>query len=309
MPIERRTRIWLGVGSWLLASTSAVGLGVAGAAAIETGPKAGAHGVQQLAQAQQGGEKGEGGEKGHSHAPAAAKPQSSQGGEGGEGGEGSEGGPLAGADEHQAFIARLLLIRGHLFVGKELYDAKRPDDALPHYLHPVEELYGDIEPEFTEHKKPGFKKELQALSDAVKTKKPAADVAKLQKAVLAKIDAAAGLIPAKERTSAAFVAHVAVLMLKSATDEYGEAIEDGRIANSVEYQDSRGFVTAGKAYLQRNEKALRAKDSQAYDDILKSFADLGKAYPAVLPPEKPRISMGEFQAAASRVELQASRFH
>ena len=308
MPTERRTRIWLGMGSWLLAGTSAGGLGIASAAAIETGPQAGAHGLQQqLAQAQQGGEKGQGGETGHSHAAATAK--ASEGGEGGEGGEAGEGGPLAGADEHQAFIARLLLIRGHLFVGKELYDAKRPEDALPHYLHPVEELYGDIEPEFAEYKKPGFKKELQALSDAVKAKKPAADVAKLQKTVLAKIDGAAGLIPAEERNSAEFVAHVAVLLLKSATDEYGEAIENGLIANSVEYQDSRGFVAAGKAYLQRNEKALRAKDSEAYDDMLKSFADLGKAHPTVVPPQKPQLTMGEFQAAASRVELQASRFH
>ena len=315
MPIERRTRIWLGMGSWLLAGTSAVGLGIAGAAPLDTHARGDAPALQRLAQVQGGGTS-QGGEKGPGSATSAAKSDGGEGGEGaekadqgGDGGEGGEGGALAGADEHQAYIARLLLIRGHLFVGKELYDAKRPDDALPHYLHPIEEIYDEIEPELAEHHVRGFKKELQALADAVKARKPAADIAKQQKAVLAKVDASANVIPAKQRASAEFVAHVAVLLLKSATEEYGEAIENGRIANSVEYQDSRGFVAAGKAYLRRHEKALRARDKQAYDEMLQAFADLGKAHPTVVPPEKPLLTAGEFQAAASRLELQASRFH
>lgn len=296
MPIERRTRIWLGMGSWLLAGTGAVGLGMAGAAPLD----APAHGEAPALQVAQGGEKGHGGEAGHA-APAARQ--------GGEGGEGGEAGALAGAGEHEAYIAQLLLIRGHLFVGKELYEAGRADDALPHYLHPLEEIYEELEPELAEHQAPRFKKELRALAEAVKAKQPAAEIARKQKAVLENVEAATRVIPAKERKSAGFAARVAVLVLKVATEEYEGAIENGRIANSVEYQDSRGFVAAGKAYLRRNEKALRAKDAQAYDSIVRAFTDLDKAYPSVVPPEKPLLTAGEFQAAASRLELQASRFH
>jgi hypothetical protein len=43
--------------------------------------------------------------------------------------------------------------------------------------------------------------------------------------------------------------------------------------------------------------------------MLKAFNDLGKAYPSIVPPEQPKLTAGEFQAATSRIELQASRFH
>ena len=162
---------------------------------------------------------------------------------------------------------------------------------------------------FAERKKPGFKEELQALVDAVKARKPAAEIAEQQKALIGKVEATAAIIPATERQSAAFASRVAVYVLKVANEEYEAAIENGKIANAVEYQDSRGFVAAGKAYLRRNEKALKAKDAQAYDAIVKAFTDLGKAYPGIMPPVQPKITAGEFQAATSRIELQASRFH
>ena len=64
---------------------------------------------------------------------------------GGEGGEGSAA--KTGADERLdpmvRFYRDIQLVRGHLLVGDELIKAGKWADALPHFLHPVEELYGD----------------------------------------------------------------------------------------------------------------------------------------------------------------------
>lgn len=305
MPTERRIRIWTGMGTWLLAGTSAVALttGVAGASPAQPGggPHATAPQIQRMAQ--QGGEKGA-----HDHAAPDARQQGGEGGEGGEASEGGEAGVLAGADPTEVYLARLLLIRGHLDVGRELYDSDRPDDALPHYLHPLEEIYEELEPALAERKAKGFEKDLKALADAIKAKQPKPDVAKRQYKVMAAIDAAAKKIPSGTAKDPHFAADVVVLLLKSAAHEYGDAFADERIANSVEYQDSKGFVTTAADYVRGHEKAMRTRDPQAYDAIVRAIDELAAAYPSALPPEKPVLTAGAFQAVASRVELQASRF-
>src|SRR5690606_4489506 len=51
----------------------------------------------------------------------------------------TDGGPT---DTRIRFYRDLELMRGHLLVGGELLDLGLWDEALPHFLHPVEELYG-----------------------------------------------------------------------------------------------------------------------------------------------------------------------
>ncbi len=293
MPSERKIRIWAGMGTWLLAGTGALGLGGdAQAAAQQSGTVAQADDAGlQVAQASHG----------HGHGMQGAA-------QGGEGGERGEAGALAGANPDQALAAQLLLIRGHLAVGKELYEMNRADDALPHYLHPSEEIYEELEPALKQRRISGFEQELGVLAGAVKAKRPAAEVAKLQERVVAKLDMAMNGVPEATRAKAAFAAGTAVLVLKVAAEEYEAAIENGRIANAVEYQDSRGFVTASRVFVHQHEKAMHVQDAKAYEAIVKALDDLAKAYPSVVPPEKPQVSAGAFRAAVSSVELQAGNF-
>jgi hypothetical protein len=231
-----------------------------------------------------------------------------EGGEGGEGGGQAESDPFADASPDAAFTGRLLLIKGHLRVGKELHDLGRVDDALPHYLHPVEEIYEDIEPDLTARGIAPFKTSLEQLAAAVKAKKPKEETAKLQERVIAALDTAMRKVDGKMRAAPSFVAEVAVLALTAAAEEYAEAVENGRIANGVEYQDSRGFVLIAQDYLAAHAEALRAKDSDAYGDMMAAVEAMREAYPSVLPPATPKMQAGEVEAAASRVELLASRF-
>src|SRR5262249_4793743 len=92
-----------------------------------------------------------------------------------------------------ALAPRIALLRGHLLVGDELVKQQQWNAALPHFLHPTEEIYGDIKGELAEYKVPPFDAALKALSDVVKAKKGGNEYAKALKPVndaLAAADAA-----------------------------------------------------------------------------------------------------------------------
>ena len=51
---------------------------------------------------------------------------------------------LTGVAKDADYMVKLGLMKGHLFVAKELLDLKKPKDAEPHIGHPVEEIYTDV---------------------------------------------------------------------------------------------------------------------------------------------------------------------
>ena len=104
-------------------------------------------------------------------------------GHGQDGGEGGESQGLANLPPELAFAVRITLLRGHLLIGDELVRQQQWNAALPHFLHPTEEIYGDIKDQLGEYRVPPFEVALKVLSDVVKAKKGGADYAKALKAV------------------------------------------------------------------------------------------------------------------------------
>lgn len=303
------TKLWVGVGAYVVVAGSA--LPAAGPAEAQTQPHAQppGHGAHRAAPPQAAGPGGEG-ERGHArdgaHGDARSAAAPGQGGEGGEGGEGGAG-ALAGLSPDAAYAARLELIRGHVLVGRELLGAGARADALPHFLHPAEEVYGDLEPELRARRVAPFRRELDALAGAVRAGAGAEEVGKRQAAVSSALDRAAAALPAGTRSDPGFVAGVAAAVLRSAAEEYAEAVEGDRIANPVEYQDGRGFLRAAEGLLRSHERALRAKDAGAWEALAGAVAQLGRVWPAARPPDGPALPPGEVSALVSRVELAASR--
>lgn len=291
----RKIKLWNGIGRYVLAGA---GLAIVPPAAADTpalleAPAALDARPVQLAEAAKPGE----------------KPHQPQAGE--QGGEGGEQGNVIDAPPDEAFLLRLLLIKGHLRVGRELVQQSRWNDALPHYLHPSEEIYKELAPSLAERKIAPFETDLAALVALVKAKKSAADVLKAQDALLAKLDVAAGSIAAETRQKPAFALAVVGRLLDTAADEYKQALEGGRIANPVEYQDSRGFVWTAEDLVQGMAQALKAKDAEAYAAVEKGFAALKRAWPSVVPGTGAAqvVPVAEVRAAISRIELAMSRLH
>src|SRR6516225_1209509 len=136
--MKTKSKIWLGVGAF--AVVGAVG---AGGTLAETGPGASALatpatdtaipwiGPGRIVVAQHAGHE---------------QPDPSK-----EAGEGNETKNFGNLPPALAFAVRIALLRGHLLVGDELIKQQQWNAALPHFLHPTEEIYGDIKGELAEY--------------------------------------------------------------------------------------------------------------------------------------------------------------
>src|SRR5262245_10068215 len=140
-----KSKIWLGVGAFVVAGTSATGGTPPG---VETVPGIDALRTPATATALARIPSGRiviAQHSGHDQ-PDPKK----------EAGEGNEGKGLANLPPELAFAARVALLRGHLLVGDELVKQQQWNAALPHFLHPGEELYGDIKDQLADYNVPPF---------------------------------------------------------------------------------------------------------------------------------------------------------
>jgi tetratricopeptide (TPR) repeat protein len=293
--MKTSTKIWLGVGAFMVANAPATAEPLdrqAADSSISNTALTRALVASDLSAAK----KGQGGEHGEHGA------KKKQGGEGGEGGE--EGGAGSGAKlpPDLDFSLRIAQLRGHLLVGDELVKQGQWAAALPHFLHPSEEIYGRIRGKLKDYQTPQFSSALKLLANAVKAKKGGDDYARAWKTVEDALAAADAGLKAKQ-AGEGFVVESALELLKSATGEYQEAIVKGRIAKPVEYQDARGFVWQAEKMIESVAPALEKKDAEALKHVRESLAELKKAWPAAMAPKTPVKDYAAVLSDVSRIEL------
>jgi hypothetical protein len=290
--MKSKSKIWLGVGAFVVVGTGAVGAGGAG-------PKA----ASNLRSAPP------------RHATDTAIPRIPAGefrlaqheGHGKEGGEGGESKGIANLPPELAFAVRLALLRGHLLVGDELVNQKQWNAALPHFLHPIEELYDDMREPLAEYNVPPFEDALQTLAGVVKSKKGGADYARALKAVNDAAAAADAAVKDKQTDMPGFVAEAAIETIKTAAGEYENAIVGGALAKPVEYQDARGFIWHAEHMIENVAAGLQKKDANALKQVRAGFAELKKIFPAAVPPRRPVKDHAQLLAIISRIELAAGK--
>jgi hypothetical protein len=288
--MKAKTKIWLGVGAFVLAGTGATGA----VSPLATETVSGERGLSALS-------------------PDAAMPPGASPGvviaqhAGHDAGEGGESQGLANLPPDLAFAVRVTLLRGHLLVGDELVRQQQWNAALPHFLHPTEEIYGDIRDQLAGYRVPPFDGSLKALSDVVKAKKGGAEYTKALKAVHDALGAADAGMKARQSDWPGFVVEAAVEALKAATGEYQQAVVGGKIAKPVEYQDARGFILQADRMIESVAPDLQRKDSAALDQVRAGLAELKKAFPSPMPPRTPVKDYGGVLADVSRIELAAGK--
>jgi len=204
------------------------------------------------------------------------------------------------ANDDTDFLFRLGMLEGHLLIGHQLLQAQQPALALPHFGHPVRELYADLEDYLAKNRFPAFDAQLAAL-EAVATAAPAsADTEAKYQAVIATIHKAREIAPASLRASLPEMIQICSDTIDAASGEFGEGLEQGRIAVIVEYHDSKGYL----AYVQQALDELRASHADAAaQGLLDRFqAVLAKAewiVAPLLPDPTPRASVGTYRAIAA----------
>lgn len=268
---ENKTRIWLGVGTYLMlgATNPATAAGLDDAAYM-------------VAQA------------GHeTHGKNAV--------EGGEGGEGGEAG-YTNEDPDQVFAVNLLLTKGHLHIAHEMAGLGKWDYASAHAQHPAAETYDTLKPELEKRGAAPFEAELDALVTQITEKKPAIQIDKAYASVIAKIDAAHNRIEADKRTSPSFTLTSVMALLRQAGAEYVIGVMDGKIVNLQEYQDANGFIFVADQLIAGLDKTLPGmSEILAEMEKLKAFWVPSAEMDSSVTPET------EILGSISRIELKAGK--
>jgi hypothetical protein len=224
-----------------------------------------------------------------------------------EGGEAylTDGGPK---DTRVRFYRDIALMRGHLLVGNELIAKDLWDEALPHFLHPTEELYALLEKYIKLHHITPFDRDLKALAQTVKAKRKGAYEERLRivdQRLSTALETAKRFMTPPVRT---FTVRSAMAVLRVAQSEYETAIEEGKFTKPVEYQDSRGFVWQSERMLDAIGTELKGIDAAAFAKVRADFERLKAAWPDLLPPPAPLLAPGEISALIAAIELNAARF-
>lgn len=204
-------------------------------------------------------------------------------------------------DSRIFYYRSIALMRGHLLVGDELIARGLWDDALPHFLHPTEELYDQIAPYMKGQGIAPFDTQLKALAQTVKAKKKGA-YEQARGVVHARLDKALDAARRFMSPMRTFTLKTIVEVLKVAQSEYEAALEEGKFTKPVEFQDSRGFVW----YAQRMFESVVADEgktkAQIVEQIRKAFAELKAAWPAPLPPPAPLVAVEAVGQHVARIE-------
>ncbi len=313
-----RTKIWLGVGAAVFASTTAVGAGPT--ITTESHPlvrpandlrASTAPGVLLARNGGESGERGEGDERarkakrgqgGESGEKGKAKKSGGEGGEG-ESGEAGEGGAAASLPPDVGFAFMIAQMRGHLSIAEELLQAGNRGAALTHFQHPAQEVYGKLRPKLKEYGVAPFDAALKGLVASVREKKDEAGYAAARKTVDDALAAAEDAVRTKQKDGVAFTAETAFELIKHSAEEYEEAVKKGRIVNPVEYQDGRGFAWQAERMIESVASDLEKKDAAALGKVRAALAELKKAWPSPTPPKTPVKDYSAVLSDVARIEL------
>jgi hypothetical protein len=218
----------------------------------------------------------------------------------------AEADAFEGAAPEVGLVGRLVMMKGHLRVGRELWSQGDRDTAAGHFLHPLVELDGDVEPELQRRQLKPIKPELEALGAAPEKGEPA--VFREYDRARTAIDRALAAAAKPVRRSPGASYDVLLRLARQAAYEYGNGLEGDKVIAPVEYQDGRGFLLAGRDFLKSVDGLLAGKSAEGARALDAEWGRMLKAFPTVKPPERIVISHDELVQSVTRIEALRPRF-
>ncbi len=177
-------------------------------------------------------------------------------------------------------------IRAHITTGDELVAQGDWAGAAPHFGFPTEEIYGIVRDDVRNYKSAPFDDALKALARAVKERN-----SRQYPAAKEKVDKALSAVETSLRARQAdwprFMLETAVEVLKTAPDEYEDAIAKGRIVRPIGYQTARGFILQAQRMIDSVAPSLETKDASALASIRSAFGQLRRIFPTAKAPRAP----------------------
>ena len=147
------------------------------------------------------------------------------------------------------YLSNINLIKGHLWVGIELYKNAQIENAKKHMKHPKAELYAAMIPTFKAKGAAGFASQLERLALSVENEESYLAVINNYQNLLKAINVNEQFV-AKASTSVDQKILLVISLLEIAAEEYAMGIVNGSVENKFEYQDALGFTTMAKNILE-----------------------------------------------------------
>ena len=172
-------------------------------------------------------------------------------------------------------------MKGHLWVGIELYKAKHIENAKRHMKHPKSELYGDIIPTFEAKGTAGFAAELEGLALSVENEESISTIENNYQNLFDAIDKNQQFVADVNKSIDGKITLV-VSLLEIAAEEYAVGIIEGEVKNKFEYQDALGFTEVAKNIL----KNIQTDDMSEKDRLAKVISiidSLSILWPQLVP--------------------------
>lgn len=201
------------------------------------------------------------------------------------------------------FIA---LIRGHLLAGDALVKERDWSGAHPHFMYPLEEIYGVIREDLRAYKTPPFEGALRSLAHTVQTRK-VKQYAKAREKVESALKAADANLKSRQPNWPRFEVTVAIETLKTAEEEYEDAYAKDRLVHSVGYRTARGFILEADRMIEAVAGPLGPRNAEALSDVRSGLAELKRAFAAVDAPKRPPIDAAALPGIVSRIERAAAK--
>ena len=175
-------------------------------------------------------------------------------------------------------------MRGHLYVGVELYKNGFLDNAKMHMKHPKSELYADIIPTFKAKGSSGFSKELEELALAVEEEKDFNLISLKYKNLTDAITINESFINESSKSLNEKIVLV-VSLLEIAAEEYAVGIVNKNVENKFEYQDALGFTVIAKDILTKSGTKNKEEEIKK-NKTLVVLDSLFKLWPSLIPTGK-----------------------
>ena len=173
------------------------------------------------------------------------------------------------------------LVRGHLYVGIELYKKEYFENAKRHMKHPKSELYSAMIPTFEAKKINGFASELEALALAVEGDNDLSIVSSKYEELLKVISQNEKIVDRESNTFSKKV-YLVKTLLEIAAEEYAIGIIDGNVMNKFEYQDALGFTVVAKNVLKK-ANTLNSLEKEKQNKIIEIIDSLMPLWPSLVP--------------------------
>ncbi len=276
--MKSRTKIWLGVGAFVVAGTGGAphsAIGAPAAAFDRPGT------MQDL-------------KRGASipYLPAGSF-RLAEANDGGEGGEAGIDVAAAEKDPVEYGVA-LQVIAAHYHAGLAAYEAGDKEAGTQMFAHGLAEVYAGMEDLFRKRGVTTLGQKMNDAVDAAAKNLPVAQVRQRVLAVLSAVAAAEKTAPRFAMPALAIKAKVVANLLDRAAKQYGVALKDKELEP---YLDGLGFSLAARTEAPKVLPALRRADKTKAAAFTAALALAKEAYPGIHRPDT-KVAADKFLAAA-----------